>query len=91
MPGRKDQRQRELKGAAALCQKLDTFLPAAKQSRIESAPIPSLTLTLDKEDEIPNVTEIAPASTSTMTLDTEEEILVCAYQQRCQVHTAATS
>ena len=74
MPGRKDQRQRELKGAAALCQKLDAFLPAAKQSRIESAPIPSLTLTLDKEDEIPNVTEIAPASTSTMTLDTEEEI-----------------
>ena len=74
MPGRKDQRQRELKGAAALCQKLDAFLPAAKQSRIESAPILSLTLTLDKEDEIPNVTEIAPASTSTMTLDTEEEI-----------------
>ena len=74
MPGRKDQRQKVLKGAAALCQKLDAFLPATKQSRIESAPIPSLTLTLDKEEEIPNVTEIAPTSTFTITLDTEEDI-----------------
>ena len=88
MPGLKDQRQRERKGAAALCQKLDAFLPAAKQSRIESAPIPSLTLTLDKWEESQNVTEIAPASTSTMTLDTRRN-LNCAYQQRCQVHTAS--
>ena len=74
MPGHKDQRQREQKGAAALCQKLDAFLPAAKQSRIESASIPSLTLTLDKEEEIQNVTEIAQASTSMLALDTEEDI-----------------
>ena len=56
------------------CQKLDAFLPAAKQSRIESASIPSLTLTLDKEEEIQNVTEIAQASTAMLTLDIEEEI-----------------
>ena len=74
MPGHKDQRQMEQKGAAALCQKLDAFLPAAKQSRIESASIPSLTLTLDEEEEIQNVTEIAQASTSMQALDTEEEI-----------------
>ena len=74
MPGHKDQRQREQKGDAALCQKLDAFLLAAKQSRIESASIPSLTLTLDKEKEIQNVTEIAQASTLILALDTEEEI-----------------
>ena len=70
MPGCKDQRQRERKGADALCHKLDAFLPVAKQSRIESAPIPSLTLTLNKGEENQNVTKIAPASTSMMTLDT---------------------
>ena len=75
--GRREQKERERKRAAASCQTLDSFLPAAKRSR------PSSTSAEDNRDNLPPAER--PDDDSTITEGTSNVVTVTERQGRIEV------